>query len=66
MTKKRYRLEIDLKPALDEQQLDKRLLADFAKYANHDFQNALDDLLPQKLIPVVIELSGIPRTAEGP
>lgn len=59
-TKKRYRLEIDLKPALDEQQLDKRLLADFAKYANHDFQNGLDDLLPQKLIPVVIELSGIP------
>ena len=53
-------LEIDLKPALDEQQLDKRLLADFAKYANHDFQNGLDDLLPQKLIPVVIELSGIP------
>lgn len=59
-TKKRYRLEIDLKPALDEQQLDKRLLADFAKYANHDFQNGLDDLLPQKLIPVVVELSGIP------
>ena len=59
-TKKRYRLEIDLKPALDEQQLDKRLLADFAKYANHDFQNSLDDLLPQKLIPVVVELSGIP------
>lgn len=50
-TKKRYRLEIDLKPALDEQQLDKRLLADFAKYANHDFQNGLDDLLPQKLDP---------------
>ncbi len=45
---------------VDEQQLDKRLLADFAKYANHDFQNGLDDLLPQKLIPVVIELSGIP------
>lgn len=40
--------------------MDKRLLADFAKYANHDFQNGLDDLLPQKLIPVVIELSGIP------
>ena len=58
--KKSYRLEIDLKPALDEQQLDKRLLTDFTKYANHDFQNALDDLLPQKLIPVVIELSGIP------
>ena len=59
-SKKRYRLEIDLKPALDEQQLDKRLLADFAKYANHDFQNGLGELLPQKLIPVVVELSGIP------
>ena len=58
--KKTYRLEIDLKPALDEQALDKRLLRDFEKYANHDFCNALDDLLPQKLIPVIIELSGIP------
>lgn len=58
--KKSYRLELDLKPALEEQQLDKRLLSDFGKYANHDFQNALDDLLPQKLIPLVVELSGIP------
>ena len=41
-----------MKPALDEQALDKRLLRDFEKYANHDFCNALDDLLPQKLIPV--------------
>ena len=58
--KKRCRLEIDLKPALDEQQLDRRLLSDFSRYANHDFRNALDDLLPQKLIPVVVELSGVP------
>lgn len=58
--KKAYRLEIDLKPALDEQQLDKRLLSDFTKYANSDFCNALDDLLPQKLIPVVVELTEIP------
>ena len=58
--KKRYRLSIDLKPALEPSQLDKRLLSDFAKYANSDFQNALDDLLPQKLIPVAVELSGIP------
>ena len=55
-----YHLEIDLKPALDEQTLDRRLLADFEKYANHDFCNALDDLLPQKLIPVAVERSGIP------
>ena len=58
--KKTYRLERDLKPALDEQALDKRLLRDFEKYANHDFCNALDDLLPQKLIPVAVERSGIP------
>ena len=58
--KKTYRLEIDLKPALDEQALDKRLLRDFEKYVNHDFCNALDDLLPQKLIPVAVERSGIP------
>ena len=58
--KKKYRLEIDLKPALDEQQLDKRLLSDFTKYANSDFCNALGDLLPQKLIPVVVGLTEIP------
>ena len=58
--KKAYRIEIDLKPALDEQQLDKRLLSDFSKYANSDFCNALDDLLPQKLIPVLVELTDIP------
>ena len=57
--KKEYHLEIDLKPALDEAALDKRLLADFAKYANSDFVNALNDLLPQKMIPVIVELSGI-------
>ncbi len=57
---KEYRLEIDLKPALDEVTLDRRLLSDFEKYANHDFCNALQDLLPQKMIPVVVELSGIP------
>ena len=58
--KKHYRLEIDLKPALDEPTLDKRLLSDFEKYANSDFINALGDLLPQKMIPVVVEESGIP------
>ena len=57
--KKKYRLEIDLKPALDEPTLDKRLLSDFEKHANSDFCNALDDLLPQKLIPVVVERSVI-------
>lgn len=59
--KKDYRLEIDLKPALDEQTLDRRLLSDFEKYANSDFCNALNDLLPQKMIPQVIARSGIPE-----
>ena len=57
-----YRLYIDLKPAMDEKKLDARLLRDFAKYANRNFANALDDLLPQKLIPVLVELSGIDPT----
>lgn len=58
--KKHYTLELDLKPALDEQQLDKRLLSDFQKHANSDFCNALGELLPQKLIPAAVERSGIP------
>ena len=55
---KKYRVEIDLKPALDEKTLDKRLLADFDKHKNSDFINALGELLPRKMIPVVIEKSG--------
>jgi len=54
-----YKLYIDLKPAMDEKKLDARLLRDFEKFANKDFVNALDELLPQKLIPVIIELAGI-------
>lgn len=52
--------EIDLKPALDDEKLDKRLLRDFEKYQNKQLKNALFDLLPEKLIPVVIRLSEIP------
>ena len=55
----RYEARINLKPALDEKTLDARVLSDFSKYANKDLINALDDLLPQKLISVVISLSGI-------
>lgn len=54
-----YRMEIDLKPALDMQQLDARLLRDFAENKNRDFANALDRLLPRRLIPVAVRLSGI-------
>ena len=56
---KDYRLSLDLKPALNGEQLDRRILSDFEKYKNKDFKNCLDDLLPKKLIPVVIGLSGI-------
>ncbi|MCC8357333.1 MAG: NAD(P)/FAD-dependent oxidoreductase [Oscillospiraceae bacterium] len=55
-----YRLSIDLKPALDEEKLDSRILRDFEKYRNRDFANALDELAPWSLIPVLVELSGIP------
>ena len=54
-----YEAQINLKPALDEKELDTRILGDFSKYCNKDFTNALGDLLPQKLIPIVISLSGI-------
>ena len=56
----RYEASVDLKPALDEKTLDARLLSDFQKYQNKDFQNALGDLLPAKMIPVVLRRSGIP------
>lgn len=55
-----YKLRLDLKPALDEKTLDARILRDFEKYQNRDFSNALSDLLPRLLIPVIIERSGIP------
>ena len=56
-----YEAQIDLKPALDEKTLDNRILSDFSKYGNKDFVNCLDDLLPQKMIPVIVRLSGIPQ-----
>ena len=60
-TKENYKIILDLKPALDEEKLDKRIIRDFTKYTNKDFENSLDDLLPKKLIPIIIELSGIPK-----
>ena len=54
-----YDAVIDLKPALDEQALDARIRADFAKYNNKDFVNSLGDLLPLKAIEPMIDLSGI-------
>ena len=55
----RYKLKIDLKPGLNEQQLDTRIQRDFKEYPNKDFANVLRKLLPAKLIPVIIDLSGI-------
>lgn len=56
---KDYMLYIDLKPALSSEQLDARLLRDFSANVNKDFFNSLGELLPRKLIPVMVELSGI-------
>ncbi|MBI6872494.1 NAD(P)/FAD-dependent oxidoreductase [Clostridium aciditolerans] len=50
---------INLKPALSQEELDKRIQKDFAKYINKDFKNSLDDLLPKKLIDIVIRFSEI-------
>ena len=56
---KKIVLSIDFKPALSEEKLDERTLRDFAEFKNKQFKNSLDKLLPQKLIPVIIEKSGI-------
>ena len=53
------KLEIDLKPALGEEQLDRRVLRDFEENLNRQFKNAIGKLFPSKLVPVMIELSGI-------
>lgn len=57
---KDVKLSIDLKPALQEEKLDERIKRDFEKYSRKQFKNSLDELLPQKLIPVIIKLSDIP------
>ena len=57
--KDQYRIYIDLKPALDEQKLDQRILRDFEQYQNRNIENALQDLYPRTLIPVMVERAGI-------
>lgn len=57
--KKELRLAIDLKPALSEEQLDRRILRDFEEAKNKQFKNAVNGLFPAKLVPVMIEKSGI-------
>ncbi|MEA1960152.1 MAG: NAD(P)/FAD-dependent oxidoreductase [Bacillota bacterium] len=56
---KNVKVMLDLKPALSAEKMDERLQRDFDKYSRKMFKNALQDLLPQKLIPVIITLSGI-------
>lgn len=60
MSDGRYRIEIDLKPALSNEELDVRILRDFAEFQNRDFINSLSKLLPVKMIPTIVGLSGIP------
>ena len=60
LKKKSLTLTIDLKPALDKEQLDARILRDFEEFSNKQFKNALGRLFPARMIPVMIERSGIP------
>lgn len=55
----KYTLSVDLKPALSEDALDKRILRDFSENLNRDFINSLSKLLPKSLVPVIVKLSGI-------
>ena len=56
---------IDLKPALSEEQLDQRLLRDFEKFSRKQFGNSLGELLPKSLIPIMVELAGIPADKQN-
>jgi len=58
-------LFIDFKPALDFKVLDKRILHDLEKYGNRSIRNILPELLPKKLIPVILELAGIEPEKKG-
>ena len=61
LKKKELTLHIDLKPALTEEQLDRRVLREFEANQNRQFKNSVDSLFPAKLKPVMVELSGIPE-----
>lgn len=58
--KDRYTIHLDLKPALDEEKLDARLLREFEENSNKDFVNVLYSLLPRAMVPVMVEKSGVP------
>ncbi len=59
LKKGEVKIFLDLKPALDYKKLDERLQRDFQKYSNKLFKNGLDDLLPAKMIPVIIKMTNI-------
>ena len=59
LREKKIKLSIDLKPALNEEILDKRILRDFSKFKNKEFKNSLDELLPKKMIGIIIKESKI-------
>ncbi len=63
--KDQYRLLIDLKPALDEEKLDARILRDLEEQHNKDFGNVLGGLIPRSMIPVMIERTGIPSNTKA-
>ncbi len=60
-----YTATIDLKPALDEQKLDARLVREFTERSNQDFQNILGGLVPRLMVPVIVELTGIAGNTKG-
>ena len=60
MSENRYLINLDLKPGLTLDQLDKRLQKDFIKCKNKDYANSLNDILPKKIIPTIVDLSEIP------
>lgn len=64
MKRGKYKIYIDLKPALTAEQLDARVLRDFSENVNRNFINALNFLLPKKLVPVIVSLSGIPMSTK--
>ena len=59
LNKNTYFIDIDLKPALNQEQLDSRIRRDFLDFPNRNFQNSLGKLLPAKIIPIIVKRSGI-------
>ena len=65
LDKTECKLLVDLKPALDEQKLDARILRDLEQYRNRSMENALVDLLPRSMIPVVLKRLGVPNELQA-